>query len=77
MYTVAKDFYQLGAYSRALVCLQQYVQLPGATLIGTVWLSRPAPAGVLFAEYWGGGAGAEGVQEVCAGGLCGRLAACG
>ncbi|KAJ3251550.1 hypothetical protein HK103_002266 [Boothiomyces macroporosus] len=34
VYQVAKDFYQLGSFSRALVCLQQYVLLPGATIIG-------------------------------------------
>eukprot|EP00842_Homolaphlyctis_polyrhiza_P006368 jgi/Hompol1/6732/HPOL_003599-RA len=34
VYQVAKDFYQLGAYSRALICLQQYVTLPGASLPG-------------------------------------------
>ncbi|KAJ8322794.1 hypothetical protein QVD99_007515 [Batrachochytrium dendrobatidis] len=34
VYQVAKDFYQLGAYSRALICLQQYVTLPGAALAG-------------------------------------------
>ncbi|KAI8910397.1 hypothetical protein EDD86DRAFT_190289 [Gorgonomyces haynaldii] len=34
VYQVAKDFYQLGAYSRALACLKQYVTLPGATVVG-------------------------------------------
>jgi hypothetical protein len=34
VYTVAKDFYQLGAYSRALVCLQFYVGLPGSLVHG-------------------------------------------
>ncbi|KAI8899895.1 hypothetical protein BC833DRAFT_584007 [Globomyces pollinis-pini] len=34
IYQVAKDFYQLGSFSRALVCLQQYIVLPGATTIG-------------------------------------------
>ncbi|KAI9096426.1 hypothetical protein DFS34DRAFT_643065 [Phlyctochytrium arcticum] len=34
IYKVAKEFYQLGAYSRALVCLQQYISLPGATSPG-------------------------------------------
>ncbi|KAI8917927.1 hypothetical protein BC831DRAFT_484422 [Entophlyctis helioformis] len=34
IYQVAKDFYQLGAFSRALICLQQYVTLPGASLTG-------------------------------------------
>ncbi|TPX70226.1 hypothetical protein SpCBS45565_g01951 [Spizellomyces sp. 'palustris'] len=34
IYKVAKDFYQLGAYSRALVCLQQYITLPGASIPG-------------------------------------------
>ncbi|KAI9175952.1 hypothetical protein H9P43_006316 [Blastocladiella emersonii ATCC 22665] len=31
---VGKEFYQLGAYSRALVCLQQYVNLPNALTSG-------------------------------------------
>ncbi|KAJ3216923.1 rRNA-processing protein sof1 [Dinochytrium kinnereticum] len=34
MYKVAKDFYQLGAYSRSLLCLQLYITMPGATLPG-------------------------------------------
>ncbi|KAI8820547.1 uncharacterized protein EV422DRAFT_567974 [Fimicolochytrium jonesii] len=34
VYKVAKEFYQLGAYSRALVCLQIYITLPGATTPG-------------------------------------------
>ncbi|KAI9216747.1 hypothetical protein BC828DRAFT_392873 [Blastocladiella britannica] len=31
---VGTQFYQLGAYSRALVCLQQYVNLPAAQSMG-------------------------------------------
>ncbi|KAH6571365.1 hypothetical protein BASA50_002750 [Batrachochytrium salamandrivorans] len=34
VYQVAKEFYQLGAYSRAMLCLEQYVTLPGATIVG-------------------------------------------
>ncbi|KAJ3202525.1 hypothetical protein HDU82_007297, partial [Entophlyctis luteolus] len=34
IYKVAKEFYQLGAYSRALLCLQQYVTMPGSTIAG-------------------------------------------
>ncbi|KAI8804869.1 hypothetical protein BJ742DRAFT_822716 [Cladochytrium replicatum] len=34
VYKVSKEFYQLGAYSRALLCLQQYITLPGAALPG-------------------------------------------
>ncbi|KXS17089.1 hypothetical protein M427DRAFT_133564 [Gonapodya prolifera JEL478] len=31
VWKVAKEFFQLGAYSRALACLQHYVALPAAT----------------------------------------------
>ncbi|TPX67970.1 hypothetical protein CcCBS67573_g07353 [Chytriomyces confervae] len=34
IYKVAKEFYQLGAYSRALLCLQQYITMPNSTLPG-------------------------------------------
>ncbi|KAJ3071019.1 hypothetical protein HDU99_002525 [Rhizoclosmatium hyalinum] len=34
LYKVAKEFYQLGAYSRALLCLQQYITMPGSALAG-------------------------------------------
>ncbi|KAL7753187.1 hypothetical protein RI367_000962 [Sorochytrium milnesiophthora] len=34
MYKIAKEFYQMGAFSRALVCLQQYVSFPGAQTAG-------------------------------------------
>ncbi|KAJ3002463.1 hypothetical protein HKX48_002322 [Thoreauomyces humboldtii] len=34
VYTVARDFYQLGAHSRALACLTLYVTLPAAATPG-------------------------------------------
>ncbi|KNE63147.1 hypothetical protein AMAG_08309 [Allomyces macrogynus ATCC 38327] len=34
VFKVGKEFYQLGAYSRALVCLQHYVAFPGAITAG-------------------------------------------
>jgi tetratricopeptide (TPR) repeat protein len=34
IYKVAKDFFQLGAYSRAYTCLGQYMKTPGAIVQG-------------------------------------------
>ncbi|KAI8905680.1 hypothetical protein DFJ77DRAFT_484454 [Powellomyces hirtus] len=34
MYSVAREFYQLGAHSRALACLKLYVSMPAAELPG-------------------------------------------
>ncbi|RKP00730.1 hypothetical protein CXG81DRAFT_12893, partial [Caulochytrium protostelioides] len=33
-YGVAKNFYQIGAFSRAILCLQEYVETTGATSAG-------------------------------------------
>ncbi|KAI9138193.1 hypothetical protein BKA69DRAFT_1031680 [Paraphysoderma sedebokerense] len=34
VYQVAKDFYKMGAYSRAMICLQYYSSLPDAEIHG-------------------------------------------
>lgn len=34
VYKVAKEFYQLGAFSRALVCLQYYISMPNSAPVG-------------------------------------------
>jgi hypothetical protein len=64
VYQVAKEFYQLGSFSRALVCLQQYV---GSINVGCdAWInnSRKAFVGILFFELGRTRTGTQGVQEM-------------